>query len=111
MSPRPNDKWYITVAAAKQWMAIQGYPAEDDGDWWDTAEKELFAMQHDPSLVHKKTLPGGRIQEWHVYAPVRGHRAKIELTVSTDDRPEGHLPQLVRVRIKTQSNFAKRNRQ
>lgn len=94
-------KWYITVAAVREWQVIAGYPREDEGPGFDDAAMSLDALSHEAELKKDE----GHRQLWMARTklpmsdkPDRNRR--IELYVSTEKRPEGPLPQLVRVRLK-----------
>ena len=89
-------RWYISAAAVREYQAIAGYPREDDGPSWDRAERELADLADAARLAQDD----GVQQVWRVGATVRGKRTRLELTVKTTPRPEGPLPQLVRVRDK-----------
>lgn len=91
--------WYISAAAVKQYMAIQGYPPDDDGPGFDRAAKELEGLTAEARLA-KDIAPGQQSQLWRVKATVRGKRTRLELVVSVERRAEGPLPQLVAVRNK-----------
>lgn len=91
--------WYISAAAVKQYMAIQGYHGSDDGPVFDRAAAELDALCAESRLA-KDVGPGQDSQQWRVKATVRGKRTRLELIVSLSHRPEGELPQLIAVRNK-----------
>lgn len=92
-------RWYLTVAAVCEYQRIAGYPVERDGQWFDRAEQELAAIAEQARLVEDADMSPGR-ELYRVRAVIRGIRRRLELTVSIDPRPEGPLPQLVRVRDK-----------
>jgi hypothetical protein len=92
-------RWYVSAAAVKQYMAVAGYPAEDDGEWFDRAERELADLA-DESRLAKDVGPGQRSQQWRVKATIKGRRTRLELVVAVEQRAEGDLPQLIAVRNK-----------
>lgn len=83
--------WYITAAACRDYMAITGLPDTEAG--FAAAEDALIELA-------SATVASGRVP-----APMRsgalryrGPRpARLTLIVTVDPRPEGPLPQLVRV--------------
>lgn len=91
--------WYISAAAVKQYMAIQGYQPDDDGPGFDHAAKELESLAAESRLA-KDIDNKSRTQQWRVKATVRGRRTRLELIVSVEQRKEGPLPQLIAVRNK-----------
>lgn len=92
-------RWYITVAAVRQYMAICGYPPQTDGKHFNRARRELAELA-DVARLAKDVGPSQRSQQWRVKATVRGRRTRLELIVATEPRPEGPLPQLIAVRNK-----------
>lgn len=89
-------RWYITIAAVHEYQALAGYPVENDGPSFDRAERELADLADRARLVATDEATGS--QTWRVNVTLRGHRMRLEFSVSTRPRPEGPLPQLVRVR-------------
>lgn len=89
-------RWYITVAAVHEFQRICGLPRATEGPDFDDPAKQLTAAC-DAARI-KKTEPHREIYEAKV--TVHGKRVRLELYVSTTPRPEGPLPQLVRVRRK-----------
>lgn len=92
-------RWYITVAAVRQYMAICGYEGSTDGPIFDRAAIELEDLCERARLA-KDIGPGQKSQQWRVKTTVRDKRTRLELIVSLDKRPEGPLPQLIAVRNK-----------
>jgi hypothetical protein len=90
-------RWYISVVAVLEWQRIAGYPAASDGPRFDDAAKELERLCEFAELKKDE----GHRQIWQASVTLRGKASRIELTVATGPRPEGPLPQLVRVRHKT----------
>lgn len=91
--------WYITVAAVRQYMAIMDYGGGTDGPIFDRAAIELENLCEQAKLA-RDVGPGQQSQLWRVKATVRGKRTRLELVVSTEQRAEGPLPQLIAVRNK-----------
>lgn len=89
-------RWYISVSAIRAYMRIAGYPDQSDGEWFDRAERELFAFAEVARPVGAPR--DGKWQTWRVKADIRGRRTRLDLIVSTETRKEGDLPQLVIVR-------------
>ena len=92
-------RWYISAAAVKQFMAIQGYVGSTAGPVFDRAAIELEDACEQARLA-KDVGPGQVDQLWRVKWTVRGKRTRLELIVSLEKRPEGPLPQLIAVRNK-----------
>lgn len=92
-------RWYITVAAVRQYMAICGYEGSTDGPVFDAAAIELEDIC-DRAKLTREVGDGQRSQTWRVKAKVRDKMTRLELTVATSPRPEGPLPQLIGVRNK-----------
>lgn len=92
-------RWYISAAAVKQYMAIQGYEGSPDGPVFDRAAIELEHLCDEARLA-KDAGEHSPNQQWRVKATVRGKRTRLELIVSLEQRPEGPLPQLIAVRNK-----------
>lgn len=89
-------QWYITVAAVREFQEILGLPEDNDGPGFDGAAKQLDEICRQAKLAKDE----GHRQIYRVKALIRGKVARLELTVATGQRPEGPLPQLVRVRRK-----------
>lgn len=91
-------RWYVSAAAVREYAAICGYDiADGDGPGWDRAERELISATHSANYVGEGS---GTQQIYRVTCQCGPRRTRLEFTVSTDKRPEGELPQLVRVRDK-----------
>jgi len=99
---RPNTPWYITIAACEQYAAILGLDPEIDDDFTicedelgEIAQAAEFAKIYEGGLhEYRATVPPGS----RPMLPSREHR--LILLVSTEPRPEGKLPQLVRVKLR-----------
>jgi hypothetical protein len=92
---RMEHKWYYTAKAVRQWLRITGREDDDGGSNWGDAEQELCAMSHEAAVVD--LAPSGA-EVYRTKATVRGKRKRVEMTVVTEPRPEGPLPQLVSIR-------------
>lgn len=79
-------RWYISAAAVRQYMALCGYPADDDGPGFDAAALELESLCEQAKLA-RDVGPGQQSQLWRVKATVRGKRTRLELVVSLTERP------------------------
>lgn len=94
-----NWKWYLTIAAVKQYMDLAGYsgPTEDDNPDFIRAENELgeHSLTARP-VVGKNTRSGAILYRTGMMRLKRG-RGRLEFTVSPIPRKEGKLPQLLRV--------------
>lgn len=91
-------RWYLSAAAVRQWLAITGQPDDDGGPIWGAAEQSLADLCDQARDTGRTTESGASI--YRVAARIRGRKTRLELTVQTTQRPEGPLPQLVRVRDK-----------
>jgi hypothetical protein len=89
-------KWYITVAAVREFQQIARYRPDTDGPEFDKAAKCLERIAETAKL----TKDEGHRQIWMAKTLLDGRIARLELYVATGNRPEGNLPQLVRVRYK-----------
>lgn len=95
-----NDmRWYLSVAAVRQYMRIVGLPDVTDGPLFERAECELAQLAEEAQLA-RDVGPGQESQLWRVKATVRGKRTRLEFIVSLSERSEGDLPQLIAVRNK-----------
>ena len=90
------EGWYVSAAAVKQFMAICGLPAQEEGRVFDRAARQLERACESA----RKTSERGPWQTWIAKATIRGRVERLELIVSTARRPEGPEPQLVEVRHK-----------
>ena len=91
--------WYISASAVRDYLRLMRRPVVDDGPEWHRAEAELIRMAEDCVAREREGIRLPR--------PVRGHadlmqyRAgrpwRLALIVSTAQRSEGSLPQLVQV--------------
>ena len=96
-------KWYITIAAVRQWMTLtgRGGELEDDNPDFIAAQNELGDLSLVATLAldaTDKQRNGASIYRGKV--TVKGKRLRAECTVMPPLRSEGPLPQLVRVTLK-----------
>jgi hypothetical protein len=103
MPIRGDWKWYITIAAVRQWMTLtgRGGELEEDNPEFIAAQNELGDLSLTARLAvdaSEKQKNGGSIYRGKV--TVKGKRVRAECTVMPPLRSEGPLPQLVRVTIK-----------
>jgi len=85
--------WYISVRAVRDLLALQKRPQESDGPAFDAAEKTLMSWAEETIASGRvpKRLDSGALR-YRGPAPER-----LTLIVTDGPRPEGDLPQLVRV--------------
>lgn len=98
-----NWRWYISIAAVRDWMAITGRSGEleDNNPQFVAAQAELGQLSLTATLAEaasEKLRSGGLIYRGRVMVGGRSRRA--ECTVMPAARAEGSLPQLVRVTAK-----------
>ena len=96
-------KWYITIAAVREWMALTGRSGEleDDNPDFVAAQNELGDLSLTARLAvdaSERQRNGASIYRGRV--TVRGKKRRAECTVMPPLRSEGPLPQLVRVTFK-----------
>lgn len=89
-------QWYISVAAVHEYQRIAGYPEDADGPAFDRAAKELDEICQSARMSKDE----GHRQIWIAKASIHGKMERLELYVSLQQRKEGPLNQLVRVRSK-----------
>lgn len=94
-------KWYLSIAAVREYMDIAGLSGEAETDNPDfVAAQELLgtlSLSATPADT-PPTRSGGII--YRPWTEIHGQRTRLELTVTPAGRKEGDLPQLVRVRLK-----------
>lgn len=83
--------WYLSARAVRDYMRIAGLADTDDA--FDDAALELGRLCQ--SARFRKTY--GRFEEWRVKAILLGKTRRLNLSVSTERREEGHADQLVAV--------------
>ncbi len=96
-------KWYLSIAAVREWMALtgRGGELEDDNPDFVAAQNELGELSLTAKLALEasdKQRNGATIYRGRVM--VRGKSRRAECTVMPPLRSEGPLPQLVRVTLK-----------
>lgn len=101
-------RWYLSVAAVREYAALAGLPLDDGGPLWTAAEQELAGHCDAARETEGSTHSGAKI--WRTGNRQGGGRnlGRIELTVSVSRRAEGDLPQLLRVRLKSKGVSATR---
>jgi len=85
--------WYLSARAVREYAALAGLADTDDDDVWFQAEEELLTIAEETMASERKprTMRTGAL----VY---RGPKPlRLRLVVVQEPRPEGPLPQLVRV--------------
>lgn len=90
-------RWYISAAAVRDYLRICGIP--DTRYRFDLAAEQLDRLCEVAQFVDELRPSPGRLI-YRVRTEILGLPTRLELTVSTTPRPEGPLPQLVRVRDK-----------
>lgn len=94
-------RWYLTIAAVRQFMELADLRGEleDDNPDFVSAQEALgtFSLTARP-VAGKVTASGATIYrtDGKVTLP-NGRRCRIEFTVMASQREEGSLPQLLRV--------------
>lgn len=89
----PRGPWYITAQAVRDYVRIAGLGDPADEAVFDAAEDALMA-------IAEATAASGRVPARLDTGALRYRGPKplrLNLIVTTDPRPEGPLPQLVRV--------------
>ncbi len=94
------SRWYVTVAAVQDFLRICGAAPVRDGPLFDGAAKELDAACESARLVRAAGESSRDAAIYRANVPIRGTGHLIDLYVAEALRPEGDLPQLVRVRLK-----------
>jgi hypothetical protein len=94
-------KWYLTIAAVRQYMQLAGLRGEleEDNPDFVAAQDQLgeLSLTARP-VVGKETASGAALFRGHVV--IHGKRRRVECTVMPIARTEGELPQLLRVVLK-----------
>ncbi len=94
-------KWYLSIAAVRQYMDIAGLRGELETDNPDFVAAQNTLGQLSLTATPADTPPtrsGGVI--YRCWVEMKSGRKRIELTVTPSPRDEGSLPQLVRVTLK-----------
>ena len=94
-------RWYITVAAVKQYMDLAGLsgPLETANPDFTLAQEALGQMSLTANLARTPAARSGALT-YRGKVTLAGKRRRVELTVAPAGREEGALPQLVRVVLK-----------
>lgn len=82
--------WYISASAVHDLIRLRGWPDNDES--FARAEDYLLALSESGAAKLKGQTEGGLLR----YETGRPH-GRIRLLVSTAERSEGDLPQLVQV--------------
>lgn len=90
-------RWYISVAAAREYARIAALPCDTDDDL-HRATVRLAAVCERAHWV--RDVPEYRHTLYRASAPIACGTGQVDLYVSTTPRPEGDLLPLVRVRLK-----------
>ena len=93
-------RWYMTIRAVNEFQGIVGLPVESDGPAFDRAERELASVCDDAWLLHAMGEASNNAAVYRSKLKIHGRVAVLDLNVAENPRPEGPLPQLVRVRRK-----------
>lgn len=96
-------RWYITIAAVRQYMTLAGLSGdlEDSNPDFLLAQSTLGDLSMTATLAvdaSERTKSGASIYRGKV--TLHGKRRRVECTVMPPIRSEGPLPQLVRVTLK-----------
>jgi hypothetical protein len=94
-------KWYLTVAAVRQYMTLAGLRGEleDDNPDFLKAQEALGELSLTAKPVIGKDAQSGAVY-YRGKVTIHGKRRRIECTVMPIPRVEGSLPQLLRVTLK-----------
>lgn len=91
-----RSRWYLSAAAIRQYLEVMRRADDDGGPEWGRAEQELAALADSAHQVLQPdgtpALTRGGHQRWRTGRPLR-----LQMIVSTSERVEGDLPQLVSV--------------
>lgn len=101
---RPDSPWYVSAAAVHQYSSLFGFDPErdDEADFID-CENELVSIAR---VARFRKISEGGLLEYQGTVPVASrlmlpHREhRLVLLVSVEPRPEGKLPQLVKVKLR-----------
>lgn len=93
------ERAYITVAAVADYQRIMGRPVIRDGEPFEQATRELVDLLAGARLRNHADGPG-RADQHQAYVTTPAGRRRVELYVRSEPRPEGPLPQLVKVKIR-----------
>jgi len=104
-------KWYLTIAAVRQYMELAGLRGEleDDNPDYRAAMDDLGELSLTAQRVEgKETRSGGEVwrgritlyRRRHGKIVLPGKKHRVECVVMPPIRSEGDLPQLVRITLK-----------
>lgn len=104
MTTKPDHdgtyRWYFTADVVRQWLHLTGRRDDDGGRNWGIAEQELGQLAEQARDTGKRTDSGAHIYRTKARVHGRTRTVRVEFTVMMDARPEGDLPQLLRVRTR-----------
>jgi hypothetical protein len=94
-------RWYLTVAAVRQFMELTGRRGdlEDDNLEFVAAQNELGELSISAKPARTAETKSGAVV-YRGKITLRGKRQRVECTVMPIPRKEGALPQLLRVTLK-----------
>lgn len=94
-------KWYITIAAVRQYMEIAGLGGvlELDNPDFAAAQEALGQWSLDARLIHGKDVHGSLVYR-SGKIKLNGKTTRLQFLVHPVPRAEGELPQLVSVRTR-----------
>jgi hypothetical protein len=92
-------RWYITIAAVRQYMALAGISGEleDTNPAFLAAQSALGGYSLTARVVEGKNTESGALIYRTGTVQVGERRMRLEFTVMPIPRAEGALPQLLRV--------------
>lgn len=96
-------RWYITIAAVRQWMNIAGLSGEleDTNPQFLAAQERLRQLSLEARAVGKTLHTGAEVYRSAGQVETRpGWKVRLQYLVMPAPRAEGALPQLVSVRTK-----------
>jgi hypothetical protein len=94
-----KSPWYISAAATREYLAIANLKDDDGGPNWDRATREL-AEHAAVAREVSRDRDRAEYRTGRVKIGIRTKAERLEFTILLTPRPEGPMPQLVRVRIK-----------
>lgn len=94
-------RWYLTIAAVRQFMELAGLRGELEKSNPDfrAAQEALGELSLTAKTTRATETKSGAVI-YRGKVTIGGKRRRIELTVAPAGREEGDLPQLVRVILK-----------
>lgn len=88
--PSTRGPWFITARAVREYLELTGREPTEEA--FPDGEDELLEIAADESRRHLVRVQDNGQELWRL----RG-KPRLRLLVATNPRPEGPLPQLVRV--------------